>query len=53
MTQKRAGGSKASEYGNLMYREQLDDSEITWSVYDSGKLVIEGTGATPDSMSFS
>ena len=48
MTQKRAGGSEASEYGNLMYREQLDDSEITWSVYDSGKLVIEGTGATPD-----
>ena len=31
-----------------MYRDQLDDSDITWSVYDSGKLVIEGTGATPD-----
>lgn len=47
-TEKSGGGSEASEYGNLMYREQLDDSEITWSVYDSGKLVIEGTGATPD-----
>ena len=47
-TEKSGGGSEASEYGNLMYRDQLDDSDITWSVYDSGKLVIEGTGATPD-----
>lgn len=45
---EKSGGSEASEYGNLMYRDQLDDSDITWSVYDSGKLVIEGTGATPD-----
>ena len=27
---------------------QTSGSDITWSVYDSGKLVIEGTGATPD-----
>ena len=49
MTQKRAGGgSEASEYGNLIGSGTISDSDITWSVYDSGKLVIEGTGATPD-----
>lgn len=47
-TEKSGGGSEASEYGNLVGSDTISGSDITWSVYDSGKLVIEGTGATPD-----
>ena len=46
--EKSGGGSEASEYGNLVGSDTISGSDITWSVYDSGKLVIEGTGATPD-----
>ena len=42
----------ASEYGSVVDSETISDetskTEITWTVYDSGKLVIEGTGVTPD-----
>ena len=42
----------ASEYGSVVHSETISDetskTEITWTVYDSGKLVIEGTGVTPD-----
>ena len=41
-----------SEYGAVVYSDIISDetsgTEITWTVYDSGKLVIEGTGVTPD-----
>lgn len=47
-TEKSGGGSEASEYGDLVYSDTISDSDITWSVYDSGKLVIKGTGATPN-----
>ena len=47
-TEKSGGGSEASEYGDLVYSATISGSDITWSVYDSGKLVIEGTGATPN-----
>lgn len=47
-TEKSGGGSEASEYGNLVDSDTISDSDITWSVYDSGKLVIKGTGATPN-----
>lgn len=43
---------KSSEYGNVVYRDTISDetngTDITWTVYDSGKLVIDGTGVTPD-----
>ena len=42
------GSRAASEYGNLVDSETISGSDITWSFYDSGKLVIEGTGSTPD-----
>lgn len=41
-----------SEYGAVVDSGTIPDetsgAEITWTVYDSGKLVLEGTGATPD-----
>lgn len=37
-----------SEYGKVIHSEAIEGTEITWTVYDSGKLVIEGTGVTPD-----
>lgn len=43
---------KSSEYGNVVYSDTISDetngTDITWTVYDSGKLVIDGTGVTPD-----
>lgn len=39
---------EASEYGNLVRSEAISNSDITWSFYDSGTLVIEGTGAIPE-----
>lgn len=48
----KSGSRVASEYGNLVHSETISDSdsgsEITWSFFDSGKLVIEGTGSTPN-----
>lgn len=42
----------ASEYGSEVDSGTISDetsgTEITWTVYDSGKLVIDGTGVTPD-----
>ena len=37
-----------SEYGNVVDSGSVEGTEITWTFYDSGKLVIDGTGATPD-----
>ncbi|MDO5589640.1 MAG: leucine-rich repeat protein [Lachnospiraceae bacterium] len=39
---------ETSEYGNLVASDTIADTDVTWSVYDSGTLVIEGTGVTPD-----
>lgn len=43
---------ETSEYGSEVDSGTISDetsgTEITWTVYDSGKLVIDGTGATPD-----
>ena len=37
----------ASEYGSVVdsgtISDETSNTEITWTVYDSGKLVIEGT----------
>ena len=49
--QAEAAGAD-SEYGAVVDSGTIPDetsgTEITWTVYDSGKLVLEGTGATPD-----
>lgn len=49
---RKSGGGQSSESENLVHSETISDSdsgsEITWSFFDSGKLVIEGTGATPN-----
>ena len=41
-----------SEYGTVIDSGTIPDetngTEVTWTVYDSGKLVIGGTGVTPD-----
>lgn len=39
---------KVSEYGNVVYSDTIEGTDITWTFYDSGKLVIDGTGVTPD-----
>ena len=54
-TSKEASAKAAvtsSEYGSEVDSGTISDetsgTEITWTVYDSGKLVIDGTGVTPD-----
>ena len=54
-TSKEASAKAAvttSEYGSKVDSGTISDetsgTEITWTVYDSGKLVIDGTGVTPD-----
>lgn len=37
-----------NEYGTVVDSETISGTEVTWTVYDSGKLVIGGTGSTPD-----
>ncbi len=41
-----------SEYGAIVgsgtIPDETNSTEITWTVYDSGKLVLGGTGVTPD-----
>lgn len=49
--QSEAAGAD-SEYGNVVDSGTIPDetsgTEVTWTVYDSGKLVLGGTGVTPD-----
>ena len=54
-TSKEASAKAAvttSEYGSEVDSGTISDetngTDITWTVYDSGKLVIDGTGVTPD-----
>lgn len=51
---KESGGKtakgvvKGSEYGNVVDSGSIEGTEITWTFYDSGKLVVEGNGVTPN-----
>lgn len=40
--------AKESEYGNVVDSGSIEGTEITWTIYDSGKFVIDGSGVTPD-----
>ena len=39
---------ESSDYGNVVDSGSIEGTEITWTLYDSGTLVIDGSGVTPD-----